>query len=120
MEILNSIETGDSESAESGRDKDRIEKKVGLKKRVEENPLRISFSPARSKKERERGRKELNKSKYAIPELSAEQVESIARKKVEGGDKIAKGKEEENEEEEDEEMEEEEEGEETEAKWNGI
>ncbi|RPB23527.1 hypothetical protein L211DRAFT_849785 [Terfezia boudieri ATCC MYA-4762] len=50
---------------------------------LKENLLTIIFSLSGREKERKEGREELNKSKHTVPELSTEQVEQMAKEKVE-------------------------------------
>ncbi|RPB23941.1 hypothetical protein L211DRAFT_849114 [Terfezia boudieri ATCC MYA-4762] len=103
--------------------KDKV-KEAELMRWVEKNPLTITFSPAGRKKERKERRKELDKSKHAIPDLTAEQVERLAREKVEGagGTEVEENEyDEEGGGSEDKEMEGDDEGEEgEETRWNAI
>ncbi|RPB18026.1 hypothetical protein L211DRAFT_854558 [Terfezia boudieri ATCC MYA-4762] len=125
VEVPELMETGGLSTGESVEEKEARD--LELKRWVEANPLTITFEPAGRKGERAEGRREMNKSKHAIPELSAEQVEEMAKEKVEGV-KEAAAAEEEGAEGEDERMGEEDEGEEDEGeeeeedrgRWNGI
>ncbi|RPB18320.1 hypothetical protein L211DRAFT_854230 [Terfezia boudieri ATCC MYA-4762] len=116
IEVLDSIEMDRSESS-AVIGENRLEGEE-LRKWAEANPLTIKFTPSGQGKRRREGREELNKSKHAVPELTAEQVEKLTREKVEGAG--AERKEAREEKEEDEEMEGEEEEEEGEKETSGT